>query len=114
MKNFILIVAMLITGLTANSLKAQGTVKMLTDPMETVAIRIYPNPNHGKFCIDLKNPPAKMRVSMYNMSGQKIYESSIISPLPVNEINFSSHPKGIYFIKINDGLTIFSETIVVQ
>jgi hypothetical protein len=114
MKNFILIIAMLIMGLTANSLKAQGSLKLLTDPLESGIIRIYPNPNYGKFCIDLKNPPAKMRVSIYNVAGQKIYESSTISPLPVNEIDFTSHPKGVYFIKINDGETSYNETIVVQ
>jgi len=105
---------MLITGLTTNPLKAQGSWALQTNPLGSGAISVYPNPNNGKFYIDLKNPPAKIQVMIYNVSGKKIYESSTLSPLPTNEIDFSAHPKGVYFIKISDGENSYTEKIVVQ
>jgi hypothetical protein len=114
MNKYILILAMLITGLTTNSLKAQGRRSLQTNPLRSAAISVYPNPNYGKFCIDLTNPPAKMQVTIYDISGKKTYESSIISPLPINEIDFTSHPKGVYFIKVGDGENSYTETIVIQ
>jgi len=114
MKNYIVILVMLITGLTVNSLKAQGSPTLQTNPLGSGAIRVYPNPNNGKFCIDLKNPTAKMQVIIYDVSEKKIYESLTLSPLPINEIDFTSHPKGIYFIKISDGENSYTEKIVVQ
>lgn len=74
---------------------------------------IYPNPNNGKFHIDLKKPKLKIQVDIYNVWGQKIYESSTLLPLSTNEINFSSQPKGIYFVKINDGKENQIEKIIV-
>lgn len=77
-------------------------------------ISIYPNPSNGKFCIDLKEPKSKMEVEIYNVLGQKIYKSSTRTPLPINEINFSCHPKGVYLIKINDGENNYSEKIMIK
>lgn len=114
MKNFIIILLIVTSGLTINPMRAQGSLKPLTDPLTSAAVRLYPNPTNGKFCIGLKNPPAKMQVIIYNILGQKTYESSILSPLPINEINFSAHPKGVYFVKINDGENTYTEKIVVQ
>lgn len=77
-------------------------------------VNIYPNPNIGKFCIDLKEPKSKMEIEIYNILGQKIYESSTLLPLPTSEIDLSSHPKGVYLIKINDGENNYSEKILIQ
>jgi photosystem II stability/assembly factor-like uncharacterized protein len=78
------------------------------------SISVYPNPTNGKFCIDLKEPKSKMEVEIYNVLGQKIYESLTQTPLSTNEINFDPQSKGVYLIKINDGETSYTETIVVQ
>jgi photosystem II stability/assembly factor-like uncharacterized protein len=75
---------------------------------------VYPNPNNGRFCIDLKEPKSKMQVEIYNIWGQKIYEASIFLPQITNEIDFTSHPKGVYLIKINDGENSYREKIMVQ
>lgn len=109
MKNFILILVLLIMGLITNSLNAQGILAL-----QNKFISIYPNPNNGKFNIFLKNSIPKMQVDIYNTLGQKIYESSTLSPLPENEIDFSLHPKGIYFIKINNGYDNYTDKIIIQ
>jgi len=111
---------MLIMGLTTDSLYAQGILvsqTMLFGVNENIPnkpISIFPNPNNGKFNISLKNSISKIQVDIYNSWGQKIYESSTRSPLPENEIDFSLHPKGVYFIKINDGEYNYIDKIVIQ
>jgi photosystem II stability/assembly factor-like uncharacterized protein len=78
------------------------------------SISIYPNPTNGKFCINLKEPKSKMEVEIYNVLGQKIYESSTHFPFPINEINFAPQSKGVYLIKINDGENNYTEKILIQ
>lgn len=75
---------------------------------------IYPNPNTGKFYFDLKEAKSKIHVDIYNVWGKKIYESSTLLPLTTNEIDFSLHPKGVYFVKINDGEMSQTEKIIIQ
>jgi Secretion system C-terminal sorting domain len=120
MKNFILILVLLISGLSADSINAQGILALQTNPIgiaETISnqsISVFPNPNYGKFNISLKNSISKIQIEIYNNWGKKIYESSIRSPLSENEIDFSLHPKGVYFIKINDGDNYYNDKIVIQ
>lgn len=109
MKKFILILVLLAVELATDSLYAQGILAL-----QTKSISIYPNPNNGKFTISLKNSILKMQVDIYNTLGQKIYESSTRSPLSENEIDFSLYPKGIYFIKINDGDNNYTDKIIIR
>jgi hypothetical protein len=108
MKKFILILVLLAVELATDSLYAQGILAL-----QTKSISIYPNPNNGKFNISLKNSISKMHVEIYTIWGQKIYESSTRSPLPENEIDFSLRPKGVYFIKINDGENSYTHKIII-
>ncbi|OFY85771.1 MAG: hypothetical protein A3F72_21590 [Bacteroidetes bacterium RIFCSPLOWO2_12_FULL_35_15] len=75
------------------------------------AIQIYPNPGTGKFQLkinDLKSSK-DAKLEIYNSIGAIVLKQQI-----TNEINLSNSPKGIYFVKIIDGSTIFSSKIVVQ
>ncbi|HSN48492.1 MAG TPA: T9SS type A sorting domain-containing protein [Flavobacterium sp.] len=77
-------------------------------------IVIYPNPGNGKLRIDLKEPKSKIQLEIFNVGGQKIFESSTALPLLTNEIDFPSKTKGVYFIKIKDGENIYIEKIIMQ
>ena len=120
MKKFILILVLLISGLTADSINAQGILVFQTNPIRNAetnpnkSISVYPNPNNGKFSISLKNSISKIQVDIYNTLGKKIYESSIRSPLSENEIDFSLYPKGVYSIKINDGENNYMDKIIIR
>ncbi len=77
-------------------------------------ISIYPNPNNGTFYFNLKDTKSKIKVEIYNLSGQKIYEASNFGLQLKNEIKFTPQSKGIYIIKINDGVSIYTEKIMIQ
>jgi len=63
------------------------------------SIRIYPNPNNGKFNLALKNIEGQAEVDIYSSMGKNIYEQ-VIKNNPNLEINLPSIEKGIYFVRI--------------
>jgi hypothetical protein len=70
-------------------------------------VSIYPNPSTGKFTIN-----ATGNISIYNLLGEKIFSQKLISEQ--NEIDLSSHPKGVYFAQIaTEGRTV-TKKIVIQ
>lgn len=78
-------------------------------------ILVYPNPTNGKFTIknidlQLKN----FKLDIYNLLGEKIYSNSGYVPQTSDEINLSDSPRGIYFVKINDGKKFYTGKIIVQ
>lgn len=79
------------------------------------SINIYPNPNDGRFYISTKNEISNMKIEIYNVRGQKIYESTNLGqPIIKNEIDLSKHSKGIYFIKVKDGVTTYTDKIIIR
>lgn len=74
-------------------------------------ISIYPNPSNGKFTISF-DQSVKHDISIYNILGEKIYQSAIANPK--SEIDLSNQPKEIYFINFSFGQTVLTKKIVIQ
>ena len=73
-------------------------------PLADYKLQIYPNPNDGKFTIQIENCPECLKniesVTIMNLLGEMVY-SNVISPLTSQiSVDLSDHPKGIYFVKI--------------
>jgi len=77
-------------------------------------ITIYPNPNNGAFYFSLKDSNSKVRVEIFTLLGQKVFEATNFEMQPQNQINFAPQSKGVYLIKINDGENSYSEKIMVK
>jgi uncharacterized repeat protein (TIGR03803 family) len=60
------------------------------------AVNIYPNPSSGQFTINLNNIQTNYTVEVYNVMGEKIYQSFLYDSQ--NSINLSSQPAGMYFV----------------
>jgi hypothetical protein len=94
-------------GASGNSivnLPAEKSVKEEIQPEEKgfvsggISIKIYPNPNNGKFSVVLTNFENGASITIYNMLGVRVYQS--MSKVQDNcEINLSGLKKGIYFVK---------------
>lgn len=76
------------------------------------AISIYPNPSNGKFQISVGNlqQSENFNLEIFNIEGKQIYQSINSN----SEIELSNQPKGIYFLKIYYGQSIFNEKIFIQ
>ncbi len=77
-------------------------------------INVFPNPTNGKFSIrQLAVNNDLQTVEIYNLLGEKVY-SKINNKQSACDIDISSSPKGIYFVKIYEGDKVFTNKIVVQ
>lgn len=72
-------------------------------------IIIFPNPSNGKF--NIKSDCNINFIEIYNSHGEKIYSTSI-KKQAINEIDISDSSKGIYFLKIYDGVNVYIEKIM--
>ena len=71
-------------------------------------IVIYPNPNRGKFSIaqtgNIKS------IEIYNVMGEIVYKSRASNA----KIDISVQPKGIYFVKVDNGKKVHVEKFVLN
>jgi len=78
-------------------------------------ISIYPNPSNGKFIVEIKNvieQKINQLFEIYNMFGEKVFQSQISNPLTEINRNLSS---GIYFYRVRDSKkSISSGKIIIQ
>ena len=102
-----------------NSSKS-NTTSLLTAVGESsndLSVIIYPNPTNGKFKIELGSSQLKNNkneIIIYNVLGEKVFQSSSINGQTLNEIDLSASPKGIYFVQIYNGVKNHSEKIIIQ
>ena len=81
-------------------------------PAENGTVRIYPNPNNGKFTIIILPTEEETAIYIEDVLGRMIYNSEIT--YPQSEIDISFHPKGIYFVIVIQGNNITRKKIVQQ
>lgn len=73
---------------------------------------IYPNPNGGIFKIDYSGGfQMHYGIEVVDLMGNSIFIRQNISDISL-EVNISEHPKGIYFLKIQQGDQVFTEKII--
>ncbi len=75
-------------------------------------IFIYPNPSNGKFYVSgIKSASS---IEIFNLFGEKIYSELSKRNSYVKEIDLSPFAKGIYFVKIFDGMKVRMGKIVLE
>ena len=73
-------------------------------------IVIYPNPNNGTFYVNLPNDNTEFQIEIYDIVGHKVYSSKQTS----SEINFNTKSKGLYFLKVYDGVNEYLGKIIIE
>ena len=71
-------------------------------------ITIYPNPTNGIININWQGSK-NATLQVLSLFGTEILNKTIS-----NEIDISNFPKGIYFVRINDGVKVYSSKVVLQ
>lgn len=61
-------------------------------------LNIFPNPNNGSFTLSLSNVNEKCSFDVYNVLGERIYQSKVNSKSA--PIDLSRQPQGIYFYRV--------------
>lgn len=84
------------------------------DEIKNPKVNIYPNPNNGKFILDVKNINTnKIDIEITNDFGQNIYSDKFNNNI-TKELDFSAYNKGIYFVKIRTDKFVKVEKVVIQ
>lgn len=71
---------------------------------------LFPNPSAGQLIL-VVNEGDSVEVFIYNNLGALVYSQTANS---TQQINLSSHPKGIYFVKAQSADMVFTEKLILQ
>jgi hypothetical protein len=78
------------------------------EPAETTSLYVYPNPASDYFYIT--GLRSNGTVSIYDTNGKLWLTKPVTAPeayIPINNV-----PKGVYFIRINDGINVTTKTLI--
>lgn len=73
-------------------------------------IVVYPNPNNGTFYMYLSNGVTEFQIEIYDIVGHKVFSSKQTTA----EINFYTKTKGLYLLKVYDGVTIYKGKVIIE
>jgi hypothetical protein len=75
--------------------------KIFTDKLNESDVIIYPNPTKGVLAVEIrnKNPQTQHQLTVLNLNGAVIFQRSDVENH--TQIDLSSQPKGVYFLRIS-------------
>jgi hypothetical protein len=76
-------------------------------------IGIFPNPSNGKFQIKSLSATIK-ELEIYDVLGKVIYSNAQFNQIKSGEIDVSKSNKGIYFVKIFDGMKFYTKKVLIE
>ena len=83
------------------------TVTGIAEPKAAnTALTVYPNPSTGIFTINLSNSQ-NSTLQVFNLLGEQVLQQADLT-----EINLSTHPQGMYIVKVTEGAKTYSARIV--
>ena len=76
---------------------------------------VYPNPSNGKFTVTVEGlQVANCTLEICNYLGQEIYTSMFKAQQSTLDIDLSDFPKGMYFVKVNNGTNVYTHKILIE
>ncbi len=89
------------------------TVILNINELTSGDLSVFPNPNNGKFYIQLKDSfVSNYKIEVFNLVGMKVLETT--SSTQKTEININLLRQGVYFVRVDDGKNIYTQKIVKQ
>lgn len=90
--------------------------------LATKKFRIFPNPTNGKFTLQFNGPDGKSgswtredphaAIEVFNILGDKVADLSDLIAKSSNDVDLSYVTNGIYFIRIQDSKSSFTEKLI--
>ena len=79
-------------------------------------LKLFPNPNRGKFSVQLDSKTNNaIELEIINLNGEVLNrEKRIHHASTLFDLDLSHLPKGIYWIKLNDGTSTYGSAVLVQ
>jgi hypothetical protein len=78
------------------------------------SVNLYPNPNNGRFTIELSGINFKSSLEIFNILGEKVYQTRLNAS--TNQIDLSNYSNGIYLYRVltETGSLVSEEKFVIQ
>ena len=76
------------------------------------SLRVFPNPCHGKFTIHSNSNISSLEI--YNELGVRIPLANNPGEQTSSDIDISSYPKGMYFVKVGNAEKSYTRKIIIQ
>jgi len=104
------------TGNSVDFIPVQVTGEHLFQP-ENDPMKIFPNPNNGKFMLRLEIPLGSyIGISLFNSDGKQVLTKKDVcgSSGQFQSFDLTSFPKGLYFLNFQNDGDLYSEKIVIR
>jgi ELWxxDGT repeat protein len=89
-----------------------GSSTGLSEAQSAATINLYPNPSTGLIQLTIQNASAGTVVEVYNIKGERVYQLTGVKIH--HELDLSDLAKGMYFVKVNDGVNVYSRKLMLQ
>ncbi|MEX0996149.1 MAG: T9SS type A sorting domain-containing protein [Flavobacteriaceae bacterium] len=76
---------------------------------DTMAVLIYPNPTSGILNVQTKN---NLDITIFDLTGKQVFNTSDVSS--GNQIDLSALNTGLYLVKMNDGLNVSTQKLIIK
>jgi hypothetical protein len=96
--------------------KSVELISLADDPADfkpDMSVNVFPNPNNGRFRVELINFDNKAQVYVYNQLGAILYQAEIDNYGP-NEIELPNARSGLYYVRVVEGKKQFVNKIIVN
>jgi hypothetical protein len=92
-------------GCTATSGNIVVNVVAVVEPGITWGLTVSPNPGPGRFVLEMQQAPQFLEVGVFDAAGRNLHQWYFE---PINgtfstELDLSSLPQGVYFLRLTDG-----------
>jgi hypothetical protein len=78
-----------------------------------LAFKVYPNPTKENIIVDLPNSQTPFTLKLFNINGENVYHELIVEEKQ-KIINLKRLVTGIYFLKLENAATIFTQKIIIE
>lgn len=94
------------------SIEFEKDGEALQTPFGEKQIKLYPNPNNGRFTLQLQNFDNRTEVLVVDLLGKTMHKASIFNTEHI-EIDMLNAPRGIYHIIVSDNKRVETRKMVV-
>ncbi len=86
-----------------------GILKVL----KSEGFKLYPNPNSGKFTIEIENPSKDVSIEIFDLLGKLVKTVETNSSKSVYEIDLNS-VDGMYWVRVKNGDAVWNQKVIVS
>jgi hypothetical protein len=96
-------------------IEIQTTGTNTLEPTGENPLKVYPNPNNGKFMLQIEIPLGNLGMSINNTNGQQVFKGNLKDYNDaIFNIDLTNQPKGIYLLNLKNETCRLTEKIIIK